>query len=130
MDAQARRTMSALRREDLPTDPGVYSVYRDGVRQYVGKAGCLRDRVWKNHSARGASMTNSAMRRNVAEHLGIATAADIKARRHQTSVADAQRVRAWLESCEIAWQTCADESAAVALEAALKTEHRPPLTKR
>jgi predicted GIY-YIG superfamily endonuclease len=130
MDSQSRYSMTALSREQLPITAGVYALYREGERQYVGKAACLRDRVWGNHSGRGASMTNSAMRRNIAEHLGIATAADIKARRHQPTEAEAQRVRTWLDGCEIAWRTCPDEAAAVALETAMKREARPPLTRR
>jgi hypothetical protein len=50
---------------------------------YVGKADALRDRVRKNHSGRGPVTTSSAPRRNIAAHLGIASAADIKARRYQ-----------------------------------------------
>jgi len=63
--------MASLRSSDIPESPGVCALYRDDSRMYVGKADCLRDRIWKNHSGRGAVMTGSAMRRNVAEHLGI-----------------------------------------------------------
>ena len=56
--------MATLTVGDLPVDPGVYALYRDGDRKYVGKADSLRDRVWKNHSGRGQLMTTSAMRRN------------------------------------------------------------------
>lgn len=130
MDAQPRRSMVELRAACIPTAAGVYALYRNGTRMYVGKAGSLRDRVWKNHSGRGASTTNSAMRRNVAEHLGIATAADIKTGRHRPVPAEIAAVREWLDGCEIAWRECVDEPAAVALETAMKYEDLPPLTKR
>jgi predicted GIY-YIG superfamily endonuclease len=122
--------MDDLRAADVPTSPGVYALYRDSERMYVGKAGNLRERVWSNHSGRGVSMTSSAMRRNIAAYLDIATAADIKARRYQPTAEDAAAARAWLEGCEIAWRECESEPAAVALETAMKTEYRPPLTKR
>jgi hypothetical protein len=130
MDSQPRHSMRELNAGDLPTAAGVYALYRGGARVYVGKAESLRDRVWKHHSARGAVMTSSAMRRNVAEHLGIATAADIKARRRRPTPEEAVQVREWLDRCEIAWRECPDELAAVALETAMKNEYLPPLTKR
>lgn len=130
MDELQRRSVRDLRADDIPMSAGVYALYRDGARSYVGKAGCLRDRVWKNHSGRGAVMTSSALRRNIAQHLGIATAADIKARRYQPTPAEVVRVREWLEGCDIAWCECEDERLAVALETAIKAEYRPPLTKR
>jgi hypothetical protein len=61
-------------------------------------------------------MSTSAMRRNVAEHLGIATANEIKEGLYRVSADEAGRVRAWLDRCEIAWRKCPTEAAAVALE--------------
>ncbi len=75
-------------------------------------------------------MTSSALRRNVAERLGIATAADIKARRYQPTAAEVACVREWLDECEVTWTECMDEPEAVALESGMKAEYRPPLTKR
>jgi hypothetical protein len=69
--------MAALQPDDLPGEsPGVYTLYRDGAPTYVGLAEkqSLRGRFWGSHRSRGVSMTGSALRRNVAEHLGIATA--------------------------------------------------------
>ncbi|MGH2852637.1 MAG: GIY-YIG nuclease family protein [Solirubrobacteraceae bacterium] len=122
--------MSSLRKEDIPGAPGVYALYRSGKPMYVGKAKMLQDRVWKNHAGQGLGMGNSAMRRNVAEHLGIATASDIKKGLYRVSADEAKSVRSWLERCEIAWRECASETAAVELEAAMKKEQMPPLTKR
>jgi hypothetical protein len=130
MDAQSRQSMATLRAVDIPESPGVYALYRGGERMYVGKADCLRDRVWKNHSGRGAVMTGSAMRRNVAEHLGIATSADIKARRYQPTPDEMLAVRTWLDGCDIAWVECDNKNAAKDLEADFKAEYKPPLTKR
>ncbi len=130
MDREARLSLASLKEHEIPMDPGVYALYRGGERMYVGKAGCLRNRVWKNHCGRGAVMTGSALRRNVAEHLGIATAADIKARRYQPTSSELGRVREWLETCEIAWRTRKSHAAAIDLEIDMKREHKPPLTKR
>jgi excinuclease UvrABC nuclease subunit len=130
MDREARRRFEDLSRDVIPTSPGVYALYRDGERTYVGKAKALRDRIWGNHARTGTSMTNSAMRRNVAELLGIATASEIKKREHVVTDADAAAVTSWLGSCEIAWLVCKTAADAIELEAQLKAEFKPPLTKR
>lgn len=75
-------------------------------------------------------MTGSAFRRNVAEHLGIALAADIKAGRYKFTPDTAAIVRTWIEGCDVAWTKCVSDDAARAVEARLKRESRPPLTKR
>lgn len=74
-------------------------------------------------------MTNSALRRNVAEHLGIATANDIKTGRPVTR-AEADQVNAWLDSCEASWLVADSEAAALELEEAFKRDWLPPLTKQ
>lgn len=132
MDGMPRVPMGELRKADLPEEPGVYALYRDGRAVYVGLAErqTLQGRIWKNHRGRGVSMTGSAMRRNVAERLGIASSADIKARRYQPTVEDAAKVVAWLDDCEIAWQRAASQAEAAQLERDLKREWMPPLTKR
>lgn len=130
MSERPRRPMATLVADDVPDLPGAYALFRGGNRVYVGKAGSLRERVWGNHSGRGAAMTGSALRRNVAAHLGIASAADIKARRYQPTAAEVEAVRDWLDGCEIAWWTCASDAEALALETDLKTEYQPLLTKR
>ncbi|HEX3510343.1 MAG TPA: hypothetical protein VHT27_04505 [Solirubrobacteraceae bacterium] len=121
--------MAGLRKDDIPLSPGVYAVYRGDKRMYVGKAKCLQDRVWGNHSGRGVGMGSSALRRNVAEHLGVAKAKDIKDDPHRITPEQAKRVRDWLDGCDIAWRECADHAAAKDLETAMKAEHKPPLTK-
>lgn len=133
MNARPRIPMDELRATDLPhPDPGVYALYRDGHPVYVGLAEkqSLRGRLWGNHRGRGTSMTGSALRRNVAEHLDIATAADIKSRRYRPGTEDAARVVRWIDGCEVAWISCVTPEGARRLEADLKAEHKPPLTKR
>lgn len=122
-----------LRSDDLPhPQPGVYAFYRNGDPQYVGLAErqSLRGRIWGSHRGRGVSMTGSALRRNVAEHLGIADAGDIKKRLYKPFPAEAARVVAWIDACEIAWIACGSAQEARQLERALKFEWMPPLTKR
>lgn len=46
MDAQHRRSFKTLAASEVPEGAGVYAVYRDGRRMYVGKANSLRSRVW------------------------------------------------------------------------------------
>jgi hypothetical protein len=121
--------MATLRKDDIPLSPGVYAVYRSDERMYVGKAKRLQDRVWGNHSGRGLSMKDSALRRNVAEHLRIAKADDIKKEIHRITEEEEGRVRGWLDGCDVAWRECADHAAAEELEAAMKAEHKPLLTK-
>jgi len=121
--------MASLRKDDIPLSRGVYAVYRRDKRMYVGKATCLQARVWKNHSGQGVGMGSSALRRNVAEQLGIAGAKDIKEGRHRITDEEAKRVRTWLDGCDIAWRECANHAAAKDLETAMKAEHKPPLTK-
>jgi hypothetical protein len=131
MSARPRQSFAKLAASDLPDQPGVYAFYRGGVPVYVGKADrqSLRGRVWKSHRGRGTSMTNSALRRNVAAMLGIAAAADIKALRYTPTTEDAKLVNAWIDACEIAWIACSDGFEASRLEDDLKVEHKPPLTK-
>jgi excinuclease UvrABC nuclease subunit len=130
MDARPRRSVASLSEPEIPSDPGVYALYKGSDARYVGKAGCLQDRVWKNHCGKGKVMTGSAFRRNVAEHLGIATAKAIKKREYQPSPEEVRIVREWIECCDVAWITCTSAEEALALETAMKDEWMPPLTKR
>jgi hypothetical protein len=74
-------------------------------------------------------MTGSAFRRNVANELGVATAADIKALRYKPTRRDADRVIEWIRACEVAWIVCSTHDDAVALESSMKREWMPPLTR-
>ena len=129
MDAKPRHAVNALTRAAIPPSPGAYALYRAEERLYVGKATSLRSRVAGQHFAKGASMTNSALRRNVCQHIGIARAADIKARRYRTTVDDALRVTQWLASCAFAWVECATADEAFQIEQALRREFKPPLNR-
>jgi hypothetical protein len=121
--------MSTLTKVDIPTSAGVYALYRRGQPIYVGKATSLQTRVWKNHSGRGRGMGTSVLRRNVAERLGIAAANDIKGGAYRPTAEETARVRRWLEGCEIAWRECESEASAKLIEAEMKAEYLPPLTK-
>jgi hypothetical protein len=129
MDARPRASVAELKRGDLPEEPGVYAFYRGGRAVYVGKAGDLRKRVWGKHGGKGAVMTGSAFRRNVAQHLGISTANEIKKRLYQPTAEELALIRAWIESCQVAWMTRPTEALAVDLERDLKHEFKPPLTR-
>lgn len=103
--------------------------HRDGEAIYVGKADSLQSRLWKNHLGRGRVMTGSAFRRNVAQHLDIATAHDIKTKAYKPTDAEVIAVRAFIEGCEVAWRTTDSPARALALETAIKREWMPPLTR-
>ncbi len=75
-------------------------------------------------------MTGSALRRNVAEHLGIASATAIKKREYRPTDEDARRVVEWIDGCDVAWIVCSSSKQANDLECAMKAELRPPLTRR
>jgi hypothetical protein len=130
MHARPRFEGTSLTRAGISPRPGVYALYKDGQAVYVGKAKGLDGRLWSQHFRQGRSMTNSALRRNVAETLGIASSADIKARRYRPTAEDASRVSEWIRAAEIAWIECESEGAAIELEDAMKVEWTPPLTKR
>jgi hypothetical protein len=112
MHAAARRPPRHLTKDDVPSAPGVYAWYRGGTAIYVGKADSLVPRVWANHLGNSRSISGSAFRRNVAESLGIASAADIKSGRYAPTDVELVAVRAWIMSCEIAWLTFVTKEAA------------------
>lgn len=106
----------------------MYAWYRDGTAIYVGKADSLRDRLGR-HLGRGRVMTSSAFRRNIAELLGISSAALIKSGAYQPNEEEVAEVRAYIEGCEVAWMTADTPVAALDLEDRMKAEWTPPLTK-
>src|SRR5215218_4796499 len=116
MNRQERREASALARAQVPSEPGVYSWYRDGRPIYIGKTESLRGRLWENHMGKGPVMTGSALRRNVAEHLGISSANDIKTGAYVPTSEDVSAVNAWLRRCQVAWILCDTPAEALALE--------------
>lgn len=130
MDQSARIALAELSRTIIPESPGVYAFYRHGHRGYVGKAASLSERICRNHCSRGAAMSNSALRRNIAEYLKIASSADIEARRYRPTTGDVSIVRLGLDICEVAWIECDTPEAAEQHEASLKAEHIPLFTRR
>jgi hypothetical protein len=129
MNRRRRIPASTLVAADLPCKPGVYAWYFDGRAVYVGTVKNLHGRIWKRHMGRGVVMTSSAYRRNVAEDLGIATAADIKARRYMPTALDVDSVNTWIRRCSVAWIACRTEGDASDLEKRMKREWTPRLTK-
>jgi hypothetical protein len=131
MHARPRHAVRTLDRALIPKGrPGVYAFYRDGSAVYVGKATDLDDRVWCKHLNQKLTMGDSALRRNVAELLGIATPDAIKKRIYVLTAEEVRRVNEWIGGTEVAWIKCESVGDAVALEDAMKLEWMPPLTKR
>lgn len=127
MHGRPRRRARTIQRHTLPREPGAYAWYRGVDPIYVGKAEDLRARVWGQHLSRAPSLGNSAFRRNAAEHLGIAPAAEITSGAYKATAEDLKRIRGFIEDCELAWLVTATPDDAVALEAALTSEWKPPL---
>lgn len=130
LNSQRRLNVTSLNRSAIPIDPGVYALYRNAEAVYVGKAKSLRQRVWTNHCGKGHSLASSAFRRNVAEHLGIASANEIKTGAYRPSTDEVRRAREWTEECDVSWIVCASEAGAKTLEDSIKHQWKPPLTKR
>jgi hypothetical protein len=131
MHSQPRHAVRTLDRGLIPKGKaGVYAFYRDGGAVYVGKATDLDDRLWCHHLSQKPRMGDSALRRNVAELLGIATPNEIKEERYVPSAEEVQRVNEWIRGTDVAWVARDNVAAAVALETAMKAEWMPPLTKR
>jgi hypothetical protein len=131
LDRQARYPLLEMRlsHSSIPSEPGVYALYRGEKRVYVGETSSLHGRIWGGHMSRSKSMRGSALRRNVAEHLGFGSAANIYA--GSTTVSDVQRetVSRWIEDCDIAWHECGSKKEARALERSLREQDLPPLNK-
>jgi hypothetical protein len=85
----------------------------DAQAVYVGKGKSLRQRVWTNHRGKGQSLRSSAFRRNVAEHLGIASANAIETGLYRPTPEEVRRVWEWLERCDVAWATSQTETEAI-----------------
>lgn len=128
MNQQPRRNAGKLRLTEIPDQPGVYVLYHGGRPVYVGKGKRLIRRL-AQHLSCGASMKSSALRRNVAEHLGISHPQLIKSGAYVPTEVDLARVRGFIEQCEFAWVTCDSPGEALMFEGAIKREWMPPLTK-
>ncbi len=128
MNAQPRRNAGQLCAFEVPDTPGIYALYHCDKPVYVGKGNRLTRRL-AQHLSQGSCMTNSALRRNVAEHLGISHPALIKSRLYEPTEEELARVRGFIEECQFAWVTCNSAGEALILERAIKSEWRPPLTK-
>lgn len=132
INLQPRRNPGLLGRSSLPARPGVYAWYRDDKPVYVGVAvgqGGLRSRLW-THLAADTDLSRSAFRRNVLEHLEIATVAIAGQRPSVLTAEQVAPVNRWIRECEVAWLECVSGTSAKALERTLLTEARPLLNRR
>ena len=133
MNAQPRVRVPDVDFATLPTTPGVYAFYRDGVPVYVGVAagkGGLRRRLQREHLDVRLDLSRSAFRRNVAEHLRVATIAQAKLRPTVMTAEQVDAVNAWIAGCEVGWMEASSAAHARLMEGELKAERRPLLTKR
>lgn len=129
VDLEPRIGFTELKRSQVPAEPGVYAIYKDGARVYVGRA-CGRNGLQGRlgtHYSRGVGLRRTGFRRNVATYLGIDVAGEIDADAELIAQADAKRIRAWIESCQVTWIVFATREEARHAEDLLKIEYRPPL---
>jgi hypothetical protein len=129
MDRQPRCSMVELRFAGVPESPGVYAVYREGQQVYVGETSSLHTRICRCHLSQSRTMTTSALRRNVAEYLGVATAAAIKSGAHTPTPQQVAAIGAWMAECDIAWVDCESKKEAMRFERELRQQRMPPLNK-
>lgn len=127
LDRQFRLPVDHRLPGSVPTTPGVYAFYREGARMYAGATGNLSRRIEQEDLSHHRSMRISALRRNVAEKLGIAKAADIYSGAYAPTDADKERVARWLSECTVSWLECDSKSEAHRLKSALRSQHRPLL---
>jgi hypothetical protein len=121
--------MPGLRKDDIPLSAVSTRFTATASRCTSGRPNACRIGSGRTTADACLGMRTSAMRRNVAEYLGIAEAKDIKVGVYRITADEAKRGRTWLDECEITWRECASESAAKTLETSMKAEYRPPLTK-
>lgn len=119
-----------LERAQVPDLPGVYLWRRSGEVVYVGTASSLRARLWGKHLGAGTSLAGSSLRRNVCELLfAIPPSSTSNPRREKVAKPQAEAIRQWLLSCDLAWQVSETAAHAGALEARLRAAHLPPLNR-
>ncbi|MBA3273539.1 MAG: GIY-YIG nuclease family protein [Chthoniobacterales bacterium] len=114
----------------VPAAPGVHAWYHQNQPVYVGMSTNLNQRLVETHLSTRASMYFSAFRRNVAERLGFGAPRDIKSKVRVLSAKELDAVTEWIRDCQFSWIECASAEEAKVLEASLKREYKPPLTKR
>jgi hypothetical protein len=90
----------------------------------------LRGRVWRNHMATGPDLSRSSFRRNVCEHLGIATTSVTAQRPTAMTPEQVAPVAEWIRGCQVAWIEFDSEQEASEFEKALHAEWLPPLSRR
>ena len=130
MDRQDRISIGELGFPSfVPETPGVYALYRAGIRQYVGATKNLHTRLVRYHLGKSRTMRDSALRRNVAELLGFASASAIKEGRYLPTDDQVTQVQRWICGCAVAWKEHETRGEAMAFEARLKEQLLPKLTK-
>ncbi len=131
LDRRPRIGFFSLRRSQVPAKPGVYAVYRQGARVYVGRA-CgkhgLQGRIATDNS-NAVGMHGSVLRRNVAQYLDIASADDIYTMNKLVSQEEARRVHEWVQACEVTWIVHYLRPQARRMEDQLRAEYTPPLAR-
>lgn len=124
------RPVRTLERAQVPDLPGVYLWRRSGEVVYVGTASSLRARLWGKHLGAGTSLAGSSLRRNVCDLLfAIPPSVTGNPRREKVAKPQAEAIREWLLSCDLAWQVCATAAEAGALESRLRAAHKPLLNR-
>lgn len=113
----------------LPAAPA-FILVSNGPAAIHRRATSLRDRLWKNHLSQSRSLTNSALRRNVAKYLGFGTTVALKRREITLTADQLARVDRWLRGCTLAWLVCDSAADAIDLEAQLRKEFLPHLNQR
>lgn len=124
------RPVASLDRMSIPDQPGVYLWRHDDTAVYVGTASSLRARLWGKHLGAGRSLAGSSLRRNVGELLlGVPPAVTSSPNRVKVTRPQAEAIRSWLLSCDLAWQACDTAAQARLLETRLRDAYLPLLNR-
>jgi hypothetical protein len=113
----------------LPDDPGVYALYLNEERMYVSPAKVLSGRARAEHRFTDRAAGRSELRCRLAEHLGVASAEDVRDERVTLDSSAAEKIRGWLGSCEIGYTPTTSEAEARRLAEALEESFQPPLNR-
>ncbi|CAN5545899.1 hypothetical protein BH10ACT1_BH10ACT1_42980 [soil metagenome] len=126
--AAERVRADELSRSTLPSGPGAYVWFRQGIPIHLGRAvgkRGLRARIGGDALQGDADLSRSPFRAAVADHLGFGL--DDEGGLAHLDPKEVARLDAWIAGCRVAWLRAATPAQATHLEATLRTDHDPAL---
>lgn len=124
--ASPRHANTALRRREIPAEPGVYAWFKNAECIYIGVATSLRNRLG-THRRQTADLSRSTLRASVAVMLFGVTRARARSRPSVMTPDEIAAVNAWFTDTKVAWIESATADDARVLERSLLENRLPPL---